>query len=96
MTVKFTKAGTYNVYCDLHPGMKASVKVAKKGAEVPTAKQDAAAVKKQADAAVKAAKGLDEHEPGRQHRRPRRRRPRAASSTSAWSRPTSPSRPARP
>jgi len=64
MTVKFTKAGTYTYYCDLHPGMKASVTVAAKGAKVPTAKQDAAAVKKQADAAVKAAKGLDKTDPG--------------------------------
>jgi len=58
-TVKFTKAGSYTIYCDIHPGMKATVKVVKKGAKVPTAKQDAAAVKKQADAAVKAAKGLE-------------------------------------
>ncbi len=64
MTVKFTKAGTYKVYCDLHPGMAASVTVAKKGATIPTAKQDAAAVKKQADAAVKAAKGLETANPG--------------------------------
>lgn len=58
MTVKFTKAGTYTVLCDLHPGMKASVKVVKKGAKVPTAKQDAATLKKQTDADIKAAKGL--------------------------------------
>jgi len=64
MTVKFTKAGTYTYYCDLHPGMKASVTVAKKGARVPTAKQDTAAVSKQADAAVAAAKGLDKTNPG--------------------------------
>ena len=62
MTVKFTKAGSYTVYCDIHPGMKGSVKVVKKGAKVPTAKQDAAAVKQQADAAVKAAKGLETQE----------------------------------
>jgi plastocyanin len=64
LTVKFTKAGTYTYYCDLHPGMKASVTVAKKGATVPTAKQDAAATKKQADATVKAAKDLDKTDPG--------------------------------
>jgi plastocyanin len=64
LTVKFAKAGTYTYYCDLHPGMKASVTVAKKGAAVPTAKQDAAAVKKQADAAVKAANDLDKTDPG--------------------------------
>jgi plastocyanin len=64
MTVKFTKAGTFKVYCDLHPGMAATVTVAKKGAKIPTAKQDAAAIKKQADAAVKAAKDLDKTNPG--------------------------------
>jgi plastocyanin len=64
MTVKFTRAGSYKVYCDLHPGMQGTITVAKKGAKVPTAKQDAAAVKKQADAAVKAAKGLEDTNPG--------------------------------
>jgi plastocyanin len=64
MTVKFTKAGTYKVYCDLHPGMAARVTVAKKGATIPTSKQDAATVKKQAAAAVKAAKGLESTNPG--------------------------------
>src|SRR3954470_1465026 len=64
MVVKFTKAGTYKVYCDLHPGMKATVKVAKKGAKVPTAKQDAAAVAKQAAAVLKTAKGLETANPG--------------------------------
>jgi plastocyanin len=44
--------------------MAASVTVAKKGAKIPTAKQDAAAVAKQADAAVKAAKALAKTDPG--------------------------------
>lgn len=60
VTVKFTKAGTYTVYCDIHPGMKGTVKVLKKGAKIPTAKQDKAALKKQTDAAIKAAKGLED------------------------------------
>ncbi|MBE2318806.1 hypothetical protein DVA67_022715 [Solirubrobacter sp. CPCC 204708] len=58
MTVKFSKAGRYTVYCDIHNGMKATVKVVKKGAKTPTAKQDAAAIKKQSDAALAAAEGL--------------------------------------
>jgi plastocyanin len=58
ITVKFTKAGTYDYYCDIHPGMKGTVKVLKKGAKVPTAAQDKAAVKKQAANAVKDAKTL--------------------------------------
>ena len=64
MTVKFTKTGTFKYYCDLHPGMAGSVTVGEKGATVPTAKQDASSTKKQADAAVKAAKGLDKTNPG--------------------------------
>jgi plastocyanin len=64
LTVKFTKAGTYTYYCDLHPGMKASVTVAKKGAAVPSAKQDAAAVKKATDAILKDAKNLQKTDPG--------------------------------
>ena len=43
--------------------MEATVKVVKKGAKIPTAEQDAAAVKKQADAAVKAAKALADVKP---------------------------------
>ena len=38
--VKFTKAGTYNFYCLIHPGMKGTVKVLPKGAHVPTATKD--------------------------------------------------------
>jgi plastocyanin len=47
MTVKFTKAGTYTYYCDIHTGMKGTVRVLAKGKTIPTAKQDAAALKKQ-------------------------------------------------
>ena len=64
MKVKFTKAGSWKVYCDIHPGMEATVKVVKKGAAVPSAKQDAAAVKQQADAVVKAGKDLEQTNPG--------------------------------
>lgn len=63
LTVKFTKAGTYDYYCDIHPGMEGTVKVLKKGAKVPTAAQDKAAVEKQADAAVKNAKSLANAKP---------------------------------
>jgi plastocyanin len=64
MKVKFTKAGSWKVYCDIHPGMEATVKVVKKGAAVPSAKQDAAAVAKQADAVAKAGKDLAKTDPG--------------------------------
>jgi plastocyanin len=57
-TVKFTKTGTFTYYCDVHPGMKASVKVLAKSKTVPTAAADKKAVKAQADAAIKTAKSL--------------------------------------
>ena len=63
LKVKFTKAGSYKVYCDFHPGMEATVKVVKKGARIPTAAQDKAAVKKQADAAIRTAKALAKAKP---------------------------------
>ncbi len=58
VTVKFTKAGSFDYYCDIHPGMEGTVKVLKKGKAVPTAKQDAASVKAQVTAAEKAAPKL--------------------------------------
>jgi plastocyanin len=58
MTVKFPKAGTYTYYCDVHAGMKGSVRVVAKSKRVPTAKQDAKRVDAQVAQALKIAKGL--------------------------------------
>ena len=58
MTVKFTKAGTYTYFCDIHPGMKGSVKVVSKSSSVPSAKSDKAAVKRQLAADQKTAAKL--------------------------------------
>jgi plastocyanin len=52
-TLKFTKAGTYQYYCTIHPGMRGSVKVVKKGKRVPTAAADRKAVKKQVAKVIK-------------------------------------------
>jgi plastocyanin len=52
MTVKFTKAGLLTYFCDLHPGMKGTVRVSAKSKPVPSAKADAARVKTQASKAV--------------------------------------------
>jgi plastocyanin len=38
--VTFPKAGTYEFHCDVHPGMKATVTVVKKGAKIPSAADD--------------------------------------------------------
>jgi len=56
--LKFTKAGTYRYYCDVHAGMKATVKVLPKSKPVPSAKADASRVKNQIATAVKTAKTL--------------------------------------
>src|SRR3954453_21988970 len=41
MTVKFTTKGTLTYYCDVHPGMKASIVVRPRKRPLPTARQDA-------------------------------------------------------
>jgi len=56
LTVKFTKAGSFTYYCNVHPGMKGKVKVVT--GKAPTANKDAKAVKKQLNAAIKDAKSL--------------------------------------
>jgi plastocyanin len=63
MTVRFTERGKYTYFCDVHPGMKGSVVVKKKGAKVPTAKQDRKRVKKQLAAARTRAKKLKNLKP---------------------------------
>jgi plastocyanin len=57
-TVTFKKAGKFTFYCNVHPGMKGTVTVAKKGTRIPTAKQDAKALKTQIANDLKIAKAL--------------------------------------
>lgn len=45
--VKFTAVGTYKYFCDVHYGMGGTVVVKAKGAAIPSAKNDAATLKKQ-------------------------------------------------
>ena len=58
MKVRFNKAGRYTYYCNLHPGMKGTVRVVGKGSPIPSAKADAARVKAQAARALAIAKAL--------------------------------------
>jgi plastocyanin len=58
MKVRFDKAGLYTYYCNIHPGMKGTVRVVGKGSPVPSPKSDAARVKAQVAAALAAAKAL--------------------------------------
>lgn len=57
-TIMFKKTGTFTYLCDLHPGMKGTVKVLAKGKKVPSTKDDDAAVKKQIATAESNAKKL--------------------------------------
>jgi plastocyanin len=57
-TVKFPKTGSYTYYCNVHAGMKGTVKVVAKSKRVPSAKADKKALDNQVAAAVKTAKAL--------------------------------------
>lgn len=56
MTVRFTKAGLYTYYCDLHPGMKGTVRVSPRSRPVPSTRADANRVRAQASKALAEAK----------------------------------------
>lgn len=56
MVVRFTKAGLLTYFCDLHPGMKGTVRVAAKSKAVPSSTADAKRVKAQAASAVAVSK----------------------------------------
>lgn len=58
LTVKFTKKGTFTYYCNVHPGMKAQVKVVAARAKAPTKKAIAKTVVNQAKKAIKLATRL--------------------------------------
>jgi plastocyanin len=64
MTVKFPKAGTYTYFCDLHPGMKGTVRVVAKSHRIPSAGADKKALKAQITRDVGVAKALTKTNPG--------------------------------
>jgi plastocyanin len=57
--VKFTKAGVYKYFCDVHYGMVGYVVVLAKGKKVPSGAADRATLRAEENAYVKAAKKLD-------------------------------------
>ena len=61
--VKFTAVGTYKYFCDVHYGMGGTVVVKPKGAAIPSAKDDAAALKKQEQKYLKEAKRVAKTKP---------------------------------
>lgn len=58
VTIRFTKAGTYTYYCNIHAGMKGTVRVLPKGRRVPTPAADRKAVNAQVREALRTAKAL--------------------------------------
>lgn len=58
MTVKFAKAGRYTYFCNLHPGMKGTVRVRPKSKKIPSAKTDKRTLKNQLSRDLKIAKSL--------------------------------------
>jgi plastocyanin len=58
MTVNFTKQGTYDYYCNLHPGMEGTIKVLAADKKVPTRATVAKNVAKQVARDISTAKGL--------------------------------------
>jgi plastocyanin len=61
--LKFTKAGTYKYYCNVHPGMVGVVVVLAKGKKVPSAKDDAKTVAKEQAAYIAGSKKLVKTKP---------------------------------
>ena len=60
-SVKFLKTGTYTYYCDVHAGMKGTIKVVSKNGKVPSAREDKAALNTQVASTLKTAKRLAQH-----------------------------------
>jgi plastocyanin len=58
MKVRFPRRGTFNYFCDVHPGMKGKVRVKRRNAAIPSKRADTRAVARQVAKAVKAAKRL--------------------------------------
>jgi plastocyanin len=58
MNVRFNKAGRYTFFCDIHPGMKGTVRVVGKRSPIPSATSDATRVKAQVAKALAIAKAL--------------------------------------
>jgi plastocyanin len=58
VTVKFAKSGSYTYFCDIHPGMKATIRVKAKSKSIPSAKAHAKLVKDQVARAAATAKKL--------------------------------------
>lgn len=57
-TVRFTRAGRYTYFCDIHPGMKGVVRVVRKRHRVPSARADRRAINRQVKRDLRVARRL--------------------------------------
>jgi plastocyanin len=57
-TIKFTKAGSYTYFCNIHPGMKGKVRVRPASKKIPSAAADRRALRNQVSRDLKIAKSL--------------------------------------
>lgn len=63
MTVRFTRTGRFTFLCDVHAGMKGTVRVLPRGRRIPTARQHAAKVKAQVARGLQVARSLGSTKP---------------------------------
>jgi plastocyanin len=63
LTVTFTKTGRHTYYCDVHPGMKGTVRVVSARRAVPSTKQDARTVSRQIARQLAVAKSIGSGQP---------------------------------
>jgi plastocyanin len=58
MSVRFTRAGSFRYFCDIHPGMTGTVRVVRAGRSVPSARQDRATLRSQVARTLRTARSL--------------------------------------
>ena len=63
MTVRFTRAGTFQYFCDVHHGMTGSVRVVRRNRPVPSQRADRARVRRQLAARLRTARDLADNAP---------------------------------
>jgi len=62
-TVRFTRQGTYSFFCDVHPGMRGSVTVRRRGSQAPSAAVHRKRARLQVAAAIRTARALRRTKP---------------------------------
>jgi plastocyanin len=58
LRVRFTRAGSFRYFCDIHPGMTGRVRVVGQGSSVPSASADKRSVRRQLSAALRVARSI--------------------------------------